>query len=97
MENWLYLGIEFTDFDSKTRFGKDINFFQDVLTQIKCLISGKSNLRVHLKTYEKILESIGQKSSQQFVWFSRYEEIKLTKFKVPKIRKSIIDRVLQIN
>jgi hypothetical protein len=24
MENWLYLGAGFTDFDSKTRFGKDI-------------------------------------------------------------------------
>ncbi len=26
IENWLYLGIKFTDFDSKTRFEKYIKF-----------------------------------------------------------------------
>jgi hypothetical protein len=26
MENWLYLSAKRTDFDSKTRFGKDIKF-----------------------------------------------------------------------
>ncbi len=26
MENWVYLGAKFTDFDSKTSFGKDIKF-----------------------------------------------------------------------
>jgi hypothetical protein len=28
MENWGYLGAKFTNFDSKARFGKDINFFK---------------------------------------------------------------------
>jgi hypothetical protein len=30
MENWLYLGARLTNFDPKTRFGKNIKFPQDV-------------------------------------------------------------------
>ncbi len=32
MENWLYLGAELTDFDSKTSFGKNIKFYYESLT-----------------------------------------------------------------
>ncbi len=30
MENWLYLGIDLSEFGSKTRFGKEIRFYYDV-------------------------------------------------------------------
>jgi hypothetical protein len=33
MENWLYLGAELTDFDSKTSFGKNIKFYYEVFNK----------------------------------------------------------------